>query len=434
MSKITRKNNRTEISLLVGLMYKNLNDFYFNFDVPLMYALWNMELQGVLIDQDAKKQIAVNIDTSIQGSLVELEEVMGMTLPDKFINSSKQVCNYLYNDLKLLKQYDKKTKALSSGVDALTKLYRKYRLPQLQLILKLRGLKKLRSTYLNIKTDDNGKIHTSYGLTKTGRLSSKKDLFDNGMNLQNIPKDKDRDFKIRSMFIADPGKVLIPADLWQAEAMVTAWDAREEQMKEWLLAGNKVHTLVAQMIFNTNEPTEHQYNLAKTVVHGANFGRGIQSIADKCDITFKEAREVRDDGYFTKFPKIKIRQGKIKEDLKYGRRIITNCFGRKRKFLGRNNSDTVREMICQIPQSTVADYINSGLIEIDARLPKGADVLLQVHDELIVQAYPEQIKEVVSLMKECIEKEIIVGGDVLTIPLDIKVGLNWYDLKEVNCD
>ena len=411
-------------------MYKNLNDFYFNYDIPLMYALWNMEMRGILIDLDAKKQIAVNIDTSIEGSLVELEKAMGIPLPDKFINSPKQIGNYFYNDLKLPKQFDKKTRQVSVGVDALTKLYRKYRLPQLQIILKLRGLKKLKSTYLKIQLDNNNRIHTSYGLTKTGRLSSKKDLFNRGMNLQNIPKDKDQDFKIRSMFIADSGKVLIAADLWQAEAMVTAWDAREEQMKEWLRAGNKVHTLVAKLIFNTDEPTKHQYNIAKTVVHGVNYGRGIQSIADACDLTFKDAKEVRDT-YLNKFPMIKVRQDKIADDLKYGRRIITNCFGRRRKFLGRNNNDTVREMICQIPQSTVADVINHGLVEVNRKLPEGASALMQVHDEIISQCYPEQAKEVIQIIKGCIEKEIIIGGDVLTISLDIKSGLNWYDLKEV---
>lgn len=411
-------------------MYKNLHDFYFNFDIPLMYALWNMEMRGVLINTEAQKDIAIKIDRGIEQKLIDLEKAMGMTLPDKFINSPKQVGEYLYKDLKLQKQYDKKTRKLSVGVDALTKLYRKHRLPQLQLILDLRGLKKLRSTYTNLKLDDNNRIHTSYGLTETGRLSSKKDLFDNGMNLQNIPKDKDQDFKIRSMFIADPGKVLIAADLWQAEAMVTAWDAHEEQMKEWLRAGNKVHTLVAQLIFDTDDPTKHQYNLAKTVVHGVNYGRGIQSIADACDITFKEAREVRDI-YLKKFPMIKIRQDKIAEQLKYGNRIVQNYFGRKRRFLGRNNTATVREMVCYVPQSTVADYINIGLVEVDSSLPEGAELLLQVHDEIIVECYPKQVEDVIKLMKDCVEKEIIIGGDILTIPLDIKTGLNWHDLKEI---
>jgi len=394
-----------------------MEEFYFSYDHQLMYSLWRMEMRGVKIDLDLLKEVSIEINNREEELSKEVDEITGGVN----INSPKQLTEYLYNKLKLPKQYDRKSGRLSSGKDIIEKLAVKHHKPELKKILELRNIRKLKSTYVDIKMDKDFRMRTSYGLTVSGRLSSRKNIFGSGMNLQNIPPSS------RKIFVPDEGKVLDAADLKQAEAMAVAWESGDEGLKNVFNEGGDIHSSIARLIFNTVTPTKEQRSLAKRVVHGTNYCMGINTLAMFCEIPVSQAKIVQGE-YFKLFPMVKAWHHKIEGELNSTRQLMTPM-GRKRTFFGRWGDPIKREAISYIPQSTVADYINAAFVRLDHALPKGAELLIQVHDEVVVQRYPEQEKEVHDTLRRVVERPVIVGGDYLTIPLDIETGSNWSECK-----
>jgi DNA polymerase-1 len=280
----------------------------------------------------------------------ELTKVVDEITGGVNINSPKQLTEYLYNTLKLPKQYDRKTGRLSSGKDIVEKLSIKYGKPELRKILELRNLRKLKSTYVDIKMDKDNRMRTSYGLTVSGRLSSRKNIFGSGMNLQNIPPSS------RKIFVPDEGKMLIAADLAQAEAMAVAWESRDEGLKDVFRGGGDIHSSIAKLVFAREDITKEQRSLAKRVVHGTNYCMGINTLALFCEIPVAQAKVVQAE-YFKLFPMVKAWHHEIEGTLNKSRQLMTSM-GRKRTFFGRWGDPIKREAISYIPQSTVA--INSG--------------------------------------------------------------------------
>ena len=297
--------------------------------------------------------------------------------------------------------------------------------------MEVRRLRTLRETFLELKLTAEGRLTTNYGITETGRLSSKENLFGIGANLQNIPKRRGK--FIRRLFIPDEGKVLIKADLSQAEARVVAWIARDINYKNMFKSGKDIHTLYASLIFKKpyEDITETLRDKAKILRHAKNYNMGPKTMGISLGITIKEAKYLiqEDDKLFPNIKEIfyKEVEGQLRKD-----RTLTTPFGRKRTFFDRWSDGMLREAYAYIPQSTVADYINRGLVELDHCLPDGVDLLIQVHDEIVLQCYPEQVEEVSALARKVIERTIIIGGEELIIPLDIEVGSNWADVLELD--
>lgn len=405
----------------------NMYEFYHEYDMPLMMCLWRMQERGMKIDLLRLEYHKVKVKEDIERLTAELTAEVGYALN---VESSKQMKQYLYNELNLPKQHKKDKhglNVLTANEDALTELYRKNpHIKSLSLVLSIRKLRTIDETFLDMKLSPDNRIRTSYGLTETGRLSSRKDLFGVGANIQNIPKEKGK--WVREIFIPDEGKILVKADLSQAEARVVAWLSRDPNYINMFKTGKDIHKQYASMLFK--EPyesiTDSQRDKAKKLRHAKNYNMGPVSLAKHMSITTAEAKLLifKDDKLFPNIRGVFYRE--VEEQLNRNR-TLTTPFGRKRTFFGRWNDSLLREAYAYIPQSTVADYLNRGLIELEIVLPEGVDLLLQVHDEIVLQCLPEQLDIVCSLMKKHLERTIYIHNEPLIIPAEISHGKNWAD-------
>lgn len=402
--------------------------FYQEYDLPLLNSLWGMQMRGVQISNRVMKKHSISTKSKRETLENELESVLGYKLN---VKGRTQLKKLLHDDLGLPKMYHKKTGKHTMDADALTKLDKRYPNPILKAITKIRKLRTLQETFLELKVDKANRIHTSYGLTENGRLSSSQDIFGSGANLQNIPE------LIRDAFISDEGKVIVVGDLSQAENRIVAWLANELNLKSIFKTDKSVHVVVCSMIFNLREEDiladpnykkSKVYKKAKNMVHAMNYDEGPRTFADHVDIPLAEAKSIMNE-YDKLFPNIRsVFQAEVQAQLSQNR-TLTNPFGRKRTFLGRWGPSLWREAYSCVPQGTVAEIINLGIIRMELRLPPGADILMQVHDEIVLQCYPKDLEEVCRIFREEVEVPIVIKGEELTIPLDISVGPNWKDTE-----
>ena len=417
------------LKMIRELKEMNMWKFYCEFDNPLQRTLWKMEKRGVRIDVPKLATFYERIQKEIDKLQEELENEIGYKLN---VKSSKQMIKFLYEDLNLPKKRNRQTGNLSANEEVLTELYKKYpHIKALHLVIEIRRRRTLRDTFLDMNLSEDKRIRTSYGTTETGRLSSKKNLYGIGANLQNIPKRKGK--WIREIFIPDEEKVLIKADLSQAEARVVAWLANDPNYKDMFKSGKDIHRLYASLIFNVpyEEINDAQREKAKLLRHAKNYNMGPGQMAKHLGITITEARRLiaEDDKIFPNINGVfyTMVQRCLQRD-----RTLTTPFGRKRTFFDRWGDQLLREAYAYIPQSTVADYLNKGLIELNLSLPEGADILMQVHDEVVLQCYPDQVEKVAKLLRKHIERELVINNDTLVIPLDIEVGFNWAEVMDLN--
>lgn len=382
---------------------------------PVVY----MQLQGANVDQQAKAKHARILEQRYNA-------IVG-ALP---INpsSSKKCAEYLYGDLKLPIKYKRGSyKKITTDDAALTDLFHKYKVPQLKAILMARHFRKILSTYVKAKLW-KGRLHASFNITgaETGRFSSSSGAF-GGTNLQNWPNPKGIETKIYQMYIevrdiiiADEGMVLVSADLRQSDAMGVAWLSGDPQLIKFFKDGADVHAEVAKIINASRHTT-------KRIVHGKNYMMGFQTLAKHAGCSYEEAKRYakRID---EKFPAIPRWQQETISKVKATRKLITPL-GRERTFYGRFGPALWREAVAHVPQSITADVINTGLANL---YEAGFDVLAQVHDEVLLQIpQQEDFKpKLLEITKLC-TIPMMINGRELVIPVDIKVGSNWRELKEV---
>jgi DNA polymerase-1 len=393
---------------------------------PTIFALTRMQNRGILIDTEAREAERKRQSELLQKSLIALPKLVGY---DVNPNSPKQVQALLYDDWKLPIQKKPGTKRKTADEDALRALARKFplRAPIIRTILDCRKTHKIISTYIEQELD-NGRARTSYGLTKTGRISSSATIEGYGGNLQNIPRGK-----YRRLYIADPGKVLVKADLSQAEYRVFCWDAPVmEFIHEYTTNPDfDVHRRNASDIFRVpeSEVTKERRYAAKQGVYAGNYGIGALKMSRLYDIDFHDAKTVL-ERYKAVRPELALWWKRIEDEIKTTR-TLRNPLGRERIFFGRIDNALFRTAYDFIPQSTVADLINQALCTLD---DIGVELLLQVHDELVVQCddSPWMIKDTVRQVKEAMEIPVRFKGveEPMIIPVEIAVGHNWYDVKE----
>src|SRR3972149_4334305 len=399
-------------------------EFYHKQDIPLMHTLHRMQMHGVLIDQQKLADNKVRITDKIVALDKLFLDSVGYPVNPK---SHKQMTTFLYDKEKglgLPKKFKHGTSNLTANEEALTDLYQKTGRAEVKLLLETRQLRTLKETFLEMKLSPDGRIRTSYGVTETGRLSSSADVFDVGANLQNIPKRKGE--WIREMFIPDPGKIWVKADLKQADARVVAWLADDIVLKRLFNSGQDIHKQVAALMFNkpTAEIIKEERELAKRAVHSTNYGIGPVTFAKNAGIT-KQKAEICISDYMRTFPNVRsVFQANVEIALRQNRTLITP-FGRKRGFFDRYSDTLLREAYAYVPQSFVADYINLALPGLEAELPEGANILVQIHDEVGLQCFPKDLGLIIKLLKKHIERPVFVYTDYLTIPLDISSGPNW---------
>lgn len=403
----------------------DMEPYTYGFIFPLYRALGEITQKGVLIDTERRDLLKTQYEQEINQLQAEIEAEVGHPLN---VRSSAQMKKLLYETLKLKPKYDRKTKRLSTGEDALVELALETGNPLLNKILKLRSLKTLLSTFVDAGIDPDGRIRTSYGITETTRLSSTKTIFGTGANLQNIPKE------YRVVFVADSGYSLTKCDKSQAEARAVAWLSNCRELKRLFTSGEDVFKYVAHIAFNVpiDQVDKKLRQEAKPVTHGSNYKMGPKLFSKYIGKSFKEGREIQ-NRYFSRFPEIRTWQNDIINQINKSGRIRTP-FGRVRIFTGRYDERSYKEAIADSPQSIVVNDVNLGLLKLHYYLkelgPDAAFVVLQVHDEVVILHRTELRNEVVDLLRIVYSRPIYFGDDPLYIPVEIATGPDWYNMTE----
>lgn len=397
-------------------------DFYRSHVHPLIMLYVEVQEHGVRVDAEKLTAARRQVEAEIEELRQRLQALAGFDLN---VNSVKQMREFLYVTRRMPKRVSK-SGALATDEQALRSLFARTADPALGVILKLRERRKLLSTYLTTPFDADGRMRCTYNVagTETGRLSSSASIDGTGSNLQNVPHGMPR-----QVFVPDPGMVFVGADLSQAEARVVAWLAQDERMMDVFKQGGDIHKRNAALIFHKSEAdvTPDERYLAKRVVHASNYGMGPRKFAQIAGITEREARALL-DRYFQAFPRIQSWHREVERQVRQGRTLV-NPFGRKRVFMERIGPELFREAYAYVPQSTVADQLHRASLEIWARLPEPARIVLQVHDSIVVQCSESQVEEVKAIVREALERPIVIMGRELVIPADVKVGSNWDEVS-----
>lgn len=426
--------------------------------VSFITPLMTMGLQGVNFDQAGQRILSQQYGKIVMEKERELMDIIGHPVN---VNSPKQMATILYEELGLPKQYDGQgnKRSLTTNLKALLKLRRKAKEKHqrvLDLIIDIRRARKMNSTYLK-PTDKTGmkvdsldrRMRCDYNVagTNTFRLSSSESLFGCGTNLQNIPKRRDKSGGVRNLFIADDGYAIGAIDLSQAEARVVSYLCGDEPTIRAYAKGLDVHSEYAFSIANALEGISREdffslppkkfkewRNLGKQVKHATNYDATWATLMDSCMTEMEmyllaaEAKRLLEAGREAN-PMLEGWHRSIRHSLD-NKQPLTTPFGKVRWFGGKRGiPKTYKEAYAFIPQSTVGHLTLRGLLRIYEELGDEVDLLLQVHDEVVVQ-YPEDKPEFVLRARELMEEDIPINGRVLRIPAELSVGYRWGSLHE----
>lgn len=401
---------------------------YENIELPLAYVLADMEMEGIAADKEALAAYG----ESLTKRIAELEQSIYKEAEETFnINSPKQLGVILFEKKKM--PYGKKTKTgYSTAADVLEKLAPKY--PLVADILEYRQLAKLKSTYadgLANYIDDTGRIHSTFHqtITATGRISS------TDPNLQNIPIRMELGREIRKVFLPAKGCVFADADYSQIELRVLAHMSGDEQLIQAYRQAEDIHRITASQVFHIpfEEVTDLQRRNAKAVNFGIVYGISSFGLSQDLSISKKEAAEYI-ERYFETYPKIKQFLDGLIADAKEKGYSLT-MFQRRRplpeitasNFTQRSFGERVA-MNAPI-QGTAADIIKIAMIQVHDRLSREglrSKLILQVHDELLIEAREEEIEAVKLILEEEMKKAADLSVD---LEIDMHTGRNWYEAK-----
>lgn len=406
----------------------NLISLYENVEKPLVKVLADMEKTGVLVDRN--KIIELNEEYSKLAYLYE-QKVYELAGEVFNLNSPKQLGVILFEKIGL--PVVKKTKTgYSTDVEVLEKLSKKHEIADY--ILKYRSLNKLISTYLDGILEyimDDGRVRTSFKqmITATGRLSSV------DPNLQNIPIRSEEGKNIRKVFIADKNKVFIDADYSQIELRVLAHLSKDSVMIDSFKNDLDIHYKTASEVFGVpiNEVTDNQRRSAKAVNFGIVYGISDYGLSKDLNITRNEARQYI-DGYLNTYPSIKSYMEEIVNKAKKDG-FVTTILDRKRYIPEINSKNfNIRSFGERIAlntpiQGSAADIIKLAMIKVYERLKiekVNAKLILQIHDELIVECEESEKETVKKILKNSMENVYKLD---LPLKVDICEGRNWYESK-----
>lgn len=395
-------------------------------EMPLSRVLYHMEAEGVLVKPQELKEYG----DALTGRIKELEESIWEKADVQFnINSPKQLGEVLFGAMKL--PGGKKTKTgYSTAADVLEKLAPEH--PIVNEILEYRTLTKLKSTYadgLAVYIGEDKRIHTTFNqtITATGRLSSTEP------NLQNIPMRMELGRRIRKVFVPKEGFVLMDADYSQIELRVLASMSGDEQLIDAYRQEADIHRITASKVFHVpqEEVTPLQRRNAKAVNFGIVYGISSFGLSQDLSISKKEAAEYIEK-YFETYPGIKVFLDTCVSKAKKDGYSVT-MFGRRRPIpeLSSNNfmqrSFGERVAMNAPIQGTAADIIKIAMVRVDERLRKKgfrSRLILQVHDELLVETAAEEIEQV----KEILSAEMKQAAKLaVELEIDLSTGDNWYD-------
>ena len=419
---------KTRDRLLEELNNTGMQTLYDTIELPLVYTLSDMEKEGVHVDAEELKRYGEELAAQIAVLEKEIYEGAGETFN---INSPKQLGHILFEKLEM--PYGKKTKTgYSTAADVLEKLAVEY--PLVSKILEYRQLAKLKSTYadgLANFIEEDGRIHTTFQqtVTATGRLSS------TDPNLQNIPIRMELGRMIRKVFLPKDGYIFVDADYSQIELRILAHMSGDEMLIQAYREAQDIHRMTASQVFHTpfEEVTDLQRRNAKAVNFGIVYGISSFGLSQDLSISKKEAQEYI-ERYFESYPKIKeFLDGCVEKAKKDGYSIT--MFGRRRPLPEISSSNFMQRsfgerIAMNAPiQGTAADIIKIAMNRVHRRLiDEGlkSRLLLQVHDELLIEAAPDEVDEV----KKILDEEMKGAADLsVELEIDTHTGKNWYEAK-----
>ena len=417
--------------LLKELEKKEVLTLYTQIEEPLIRVLAEMEQTGVKVDLDSLKEFANQLRKEVEEKESLIRELTGE--PDLNCSSPKQVAIVLYEKLKINpKAKAKGRNNYPTDEETLSALADKH--PSIVEILEYRAVKKLLSTYIDpfphYVSPESGRIHTTFNqaLTATGRLSSSKP------NLQNIPIRTERGQNIRKAFISDrEDGLIISADYSQIELRIMAHLCGDEHLCEAFLKNEDVHSATAAKIFGVDiqEVSAQQRRIAKTANFGIMYGISSFGLAQRLKIDRSQAQQIIND-YFASFPAIAAYMDRVKKEA-HENGYVETIFGRKRYLpdLRSHNANirnfAERNAINAPIQGSSADIIKMAMVKVSNMLKeKGfrSKMILQIHDELLFDAYPEEVVELKKCIKEAMENIV-----QLSVPLVVECseGKNWFE-------
>ncbi|MDR0772962.1 MAG: DNA polymerase I [Wolbachia pipientis] len=410
------------------LFQKKLFTIYERFDKPLMKVIFNMEENGILLNIQKLQELS----DKFQQVIAVLEDEIYNLAEERFnIASPKQLSDILFNKMGLSKKKKSKSGSYSTNYEVLEALEEEG-VEIAGKILSWRHLSKLKGTYTDalIKQVDpiDGRIHTNFSTTATatGRLSS------SNPNLQNIPIRSEEGNLIRQAFIAPKGYKIISADYSQIELRLLAHVANVAAFKEAFANGQDIHGITARQVFGVQEIDEQLRRKAKSINFGIIYGISPFGLAKRLGITFQEAAEYI-NYYFSCYPEIKAYMEKAVSIARLHGYVET-LFGRRCFVRDINNTIPYvrqfaeRAAINAPLQGTAADIIKRATIQLFDQLKIGK-IILQVHDELLVEVENEKVQETAKLVKDVMENAMEIS---IPLEVEVKIGDNWalnYDLN-----
>ena len=404
-------------------------DLFNNIEMPLIPVLAQMQFNGMLVDEQELKNFGNILKEQVDILTKKIYELCG----EEFnINSHQQLGRILFEKLQL-PVYKKTKNGYTTDVDVLEKLKNQH--PVIEKILEYRTLTKLNSTYveglipyINKKT---GKIHSSFHqtITATGRISSTEP------NLQNIPTRAELGKQIRKAFKPAEGNVYIDADYSQIELRVLAHISQDENMIHAFKNGEDIHKQAASKVFNIpiEDVTKEQRSSAKAVNFGIVYGISDFGLANQIGVSNKKAKEYINQ-YLEKYNGIKHFMDDIVESAKE-KGYVETLFGRRRYIPEiKSNNYMVRQFGNRVAmntpiQGTAADIMKIAMINVEKTLKEkeiNGKIILQIHDELLLEVKNEDKEQAKQILKECME-----SATKLSVPLEVEIseGNSWYEVK-----
>jgi DNA polymerase-1 len=419
-----------EEAMLTKLKKSGGAELLYDIELPLIRTLAKMEVSGIKIDPDGIRAFGERLKTEFAKKEAQIFEYSGEPFN---VGSPKQVGEILFDKLGLKGGKKGKNGAYSTSAEVLEGLRQKH--PIVGLILEYRQLTKLNSTYVEglipcIAAD--GRIHSVFKQTetRTGRISSAEP------NLQNIPVRTELGRNMRRFFVAEAGKVLIDADYSQIELRILAHMADDHRMTEDFISGIDIHTAVAAQVFGVPAKmvTGDMRRVAKVVNFGIVYGIGAFSLSKDIGSTQKDAQKYIDN-YFAKYQGVHQFMDETEEQAAENH-YVTTMFGRRREIPELLSSNkNIRNFGLRAArnapiQGTAADIIKIAMNNVTARLEREAipaKLVLQVHDELILEADENAAADAARVLQEEMENAV-----KLRVPLvaDVHMGLTWFDCKK----
>lgn len=405
-----------------------MDDLYESVEMPLVFVLFSMEREGVAVKREALGDYSAELSERIR--LLE-KEIYSLAGEEFNINSPKQLGVVLFEKMQL--PNGKKTKTgYSTGADVLEKL--RPESPIIDKILEYRQLSKLKSTYadgLSAFICEDGRIHGKFNqtVTATGRLSSTEP------NLQNIPVRTEEGRKIRRVFVPRPGYIFLDADYSQIELRIMAHMSGDEKMIEAYHSAKDIHSATASQVFHVpiEEVTKQQRRSAKAVNFGIIYGISAFGLGQDLDISQKEAKQYIEN-YFETYPKIEAYMKELVDTAKE-KGYVTSMFKRIRPIPELKSSNFMQRSFGERAamnapiQGTAADIMKIAMVRVFKRLKKEglrSKMLVQVHDEILVETLLEEKDRVMKIMEEEMDKAAELRVPIKT---EVSQGNDWNEAK-----